>query len=178
MVRAYLMILFVIGVTASMLSRAPSAPAADERRDARILDTSGASTGAAPAQPQMVANLQDGGIELQRNPNGHFYADVQINSQPIHMLIDTGASGIALSRDDARASGIPISIGMNDVVGEGADGAIHGEWVMVDRVSMGPKTVEHVPAMVLNGGEQSLLGQSFLKQFAAVEIHGDTMTLR
>src|SRR3982751_6521834 len=107
MVRAYLMILFVIGVTASMLSRAPSAPAADERRDARILDTSGASTGAAPAQPQMVANLQEGGIELQRNPNGHFYADVQINSQPIHMLIDTGASGIALSRDDARASGIP-----------------------------------------------------------------------
>ena len=73
---------------------------------------------------------------------------------------------------------VATSIGMNDVVGKGADGDIHGEWVMVDRVTLGPRTAENVPAMVLNGGEQSLLGQSFLKQFAAVEIHGDTMTLR
>jgi len=178
MVRAYLMILLVVGVTASMLTRGPSAPAAGEQRAPQIVDTSAGSTAVEPAQPQTVASLQEGGIELQRNPDGHFYADVQINSQPVHMLIDTGASGIALSRDDARSSGIAVSIGMNDVVGKGAEGAIHGEWVMVDRVTLGPKTVEHVPAMVLNASDRSLLGQSFLKQFAAVEIHGDTMTLR
>jgi predicted aspartyl protease len=34
-----------------------------------------------------------------------------------------------------------------------------------------------MPAMVLNGGEQSLLGQAFLAKFASVEIHGDTMIL-
>jgi len=32
--------------------------------------------------------------------------------------------------------------------------------------------------MILNSGEQSLLGQSFLQKFASVEIRGDTMTLR
>ena len=172
MVRAYLMIVIAIAVAASMLSRAPSAQV-EPARDVQILDPAGtASSGATAQQPQTAA------IELQRNSNGHFYADVQVNSQPIHMLIDTGATGIALSRDDARAAGIATSIGMNDVVGKGADGDIHGEWVMVDRVTLGPRTAENVPAMVLNGGEQSLLGQSFLKQFAAVEIHGDTMTLR
>lgn len=178
MVRAYLMIVIAIAVAASMLSRAPSAQV-EPARDIQILDPAGtASSGATAQQPQTAAMLEDGAIELQRNSNGHFYADVQVNSQPIHMLIDTGATGIALSRDDARAAGIATSIGMNDVVGKGADGDIHGEWVMVDRVTLGPRTAENVPAMVLNGGEQSLLGQSFLKQFAAVEIHGDTMTLR
>jgi predicted aspartyl protease len=67
---------------------------------------------------------------------------------------------------------------MNDVVGEGAGGSVHGDFVTIDRIELGPKTAEQVPALVLNGGEQSLLGQSFLKQFASVEIHGDTMTLR
>ena len=67
---------------------------------------------------------------------------------------------------------------MNDVVGEGADGAIHGEYVTIDRMSLGERRVEHIDAIVLNSGEQSLLGQSFLSKFASVEIHGDTMVLR
>lgn len=177
MVRAYLMIVITIGVVASMLSRAPSTPPQEEQ-GVRIIDTSSSAGRASAPQPQTMAVMQDGGIELQRNSDGHFYADVQINAQPVHMLIDTGASGIALSRDDAHAAGIATSIGMNDVIGEGAGGAVRGEWVMIDRVTLGPKTAEHVPATVLSGGEQSLLGQSFLKQFAAVEIHGDTMSLR
>jgi predicted aspartyl protease len=49
---------------------------------------------------------------------------------------------------------------------------------MIDRIALGPKTAEQMPAMVLNSGERSLLGQQFLQKFAAVEIHGDTMTLR
>jgi aspartyl protease family protein len=130
----------------------------------------------APQTPT-VANL-DSGVQLQREANGHFYADVQINGTPIHMLVDTGASGIALGREDARRAGIATSIGMNDVVGEGADGSVHGEFVMVDRIALGSTTAEKMPAMVLNSGAQSLLGQQFLEKFAAVEIRGDTMTLR
>ena len=94
------------------------------------------------------------------------------------MLVDTGATGIALSREDARKAGIATSIGMNDVVGEGADGSVHGEYVTIDRMSLGGKTVEQMHAIVLNRGEQSLLGQEFLARFASVEMHGDTMTLR
>jgi aspartyl protease family protein len=94
------------------------------------------------------------------------------------MLVDTGATGIALSRDDARKAGIATSIGMNDVVGQGADGSIHGEYVTIDRMTLGEKTAEQMAALVLSSGSQSLLGQSFLRQFASVEIHGDTMVLR
>ena len=67
---------------------------------------------------------------------------------------------------------------MNDVVGEGADGSVHGEVVTVDRIASATAKAEAIPAIVLNSGGQSLLGQSFLAKFASVEIHGDTMTLR
>jgi len=117
-------------------------------------------------------------VELQRSSDGHFYADVQINGTPVHMLVDTGASQIALSRADAGSAGIATSIGMPEVVGEGADGAVHGEVVTLDRVALGPRTAEGMRAVVLNGGEQSLLGQSFLSTFDSVEIRGDTMVLK
>src|SRR5436305_15140931 len=131
---------------------------------------------APPGSPQF--NSQDGSIALDRAADGHFYADVRINGNPAHMLIDTGASGIALSRDDARAAGLATSIGMNDVVGEGADGAVRGEYVKLDRVELGPLSASGLDAIVLNSGQQSLLGQSFLSKFSSVQIAGDQMVLR
>jgi aspartyl protease family protein len=119
-----------------------------------------------------------GAVELHRHPDGHFYADVEVNGSTLHMLVDTGATQIALSREDARSAGLPTSIGMNDVVGRGADGDVHGEITTLDRVSLGQKTVEGLPVVILNSGEQSLLGQSFLSKFGHVEIEGDKMLLQ
>ncbi len=117
-------------------------------------------------------------IQLTRESNGHFYADVQINGMPVHILVDTGASGIALSRADAQRAGIMTSAAMFQVIGQGANGDVHGEEVRLDRVTLGAKTVEGMPAVVLDAGDQSLLGQSFLSEFDTVEIRGDTMLLR
>ena len=84
----------------------------------------------------------------------------------------------ACPREDARNAGIATSIGMNDVVGRGADGDVRGEFVSLDRVELGSKRAEGVEAVVLNSGEQSLLGQTVLSQFGSVEIQGDKMVLR
>jgi aspartyl protease family protein len=131
-----------------------------------------------PAARADSLNPLDHSIELTRDSNGYFYADVTINGAPLHMLIDTGATVIALSRNDAQMAGIATNIGMTDVVGEGADGAVHGQQVTLDRVTLGDKSVEGLPAIVLSSGGQSLLGQSFLSRFASVHIEGDKMVLR
>ena len=94
------------------------------------------------------------------------------------MMVDTGASAIALSRDDARMAGIATDIGMHDVVGAGADGDIHGQYVRLERVELGPLSAQGLDAIVLNSGSQSLLGQNFLSKFANVSIEGDRMILR
>ena len=123
-------------------------------------------------------NIGSGEMVLDRGSDGHFYADVEINGTPVHMLVDTGASGIALSREAARSAGIATSIGMNEVIGQGAGGEVHGEQVQIDRIRLGAVSMEGVSAVVLDGGEMSLLGQDFLQRFQSVEIRDDRMILR
>jgi aspartyl protease family protein len=131
-----------------------------------------------PQAPPPAAHFHADGVVLRRQPDGHFYADAQINGATVHMLVDTGATAIALSRDDARKAGIGTSIGMPGIVGEGAGGAVKGEYVTLDRISLGEEAAVGMPAIVLDGGGRSLLGQAFLSKFASVEIRGDTMVLR
>ena len=64
------------------------------------------------------------------------------------------------------------------VIGQGAGGDLTGEIVALDRVSLGPKEVRDMRAAVIDGGDISLLGQSFLSQFASVSIEDDKMVLR
>lgn len=171
--RIYVFIVAALGLFGWLASNLPSprAPAAGDGTVPTALTFE-----PAPTQPQFTD--QDGSVELQRQPDGHFYADVRVNGTYIHMLVDTGASAIALSREDAQSAGIATSIGMNDVVGEGADGAIHGEYARLEKVELGPLSAERLDAIILNNGQQSLLGQSFLGKFASVQIEGDRMVLR
>ncbi|MEO6433115.1 MAG: TIGR02281 family clan AA aspartic protease [Sphingomicrobium sp.] len=125
-----------------------------------------------------VASYTGAGLVLKRHGDGHFYANVEINGATIEMLIDTGASGVALSENDARRIGIATSIGMRDHIGEGAGGAVYGDVVQLNRVRLGDVELDQVQAVVLKGGNMSLLGQSFLAKFGKVEIEGDRMFLR
>ena len=176
MLRWYLVIVVVAVAVASTLGRLPGSGAAPQRA---IM-----ANAAEPPSPDATGSAEslnplDRGIVLKRASNGYFYADVQINNgAPLHMVVDTGATVIALSREDAQMAGLAVPIGMNDVVGQGPDGAVRGQQVMLDRVTMGDKTVEGIPAIVLNSGGQSLLGQSFLSKFASVHIEDDKMILR
>ena len=179
MARNYLLFLIVAGVLSSMMSRCSSGP--DSKMNSYGYEAQVArhetDMGRGYPETSQSSNPYDA-LELRRESNGHFYADVEINGTQVRMLVDTGASGIALSRDDAQRAGIAISAGMFDVVGEGAGGAVRGEHVMIDRVALGGKTAEGLPAVVLDGGDQSLLGQTFLRRFGSVEIEGDRMLLR
>ena len=178
--RVVFVFVLAIGFMASLLTNLPSRDASSEASKVLVDARKGRANGPAIARatngPQF--NSQDGSIELQRNDDGHFYADVRINGAPIRMLIDTGASGIALSREDAQMAGLATSIGMTDVVGEGASGEVHGQWVRLDRVELGPLSASGLDAAILDGGQQSLLGQSFLRKFGKVQIEDDRMVMR
>jgi aspartyl protease family protein len=133
------------------------------------------------AQVNLGGKASEGGgkqIVLTAQSGGHFHANGAINGQSVRFMVDTGATGIALTRDDARRAGLAVSAGMFDVVAEGASGEVKGEWVTLDSVKLGREEAMQVPAVILDGGQQSLLGQSFLQQFSSVEIKGDRMLLR
>ena len=180
MIRGYLFVIVMLGAFASMMSSLASHVSSSSNSQPTIRaedDRTDAERSEAPDYAS-YSGASDSVVRLERDDDGHFYADVEINGARVHALVDTGATGIALSREDARKVGLATSIGMPGIVGRGADGDVHGEIVMLDRIALGGKTAEQMPAAVLNAGEQSLLGQSFLSKFDSVEIRGDTMVLR
>ena len=178
--RALFIWIFAFGFLGALVSHLPSRSPSGKLPDAAqsAFDDEKARIAELKAKNEPQFTSEDGSVTLERNEDGHFYADVQINGSNVHMLVDTGASGIALSRDDARAAGLAPSLGMPDVVGEGADGEVHGEYVKLDRVELGPLSATGMEAVVLNSGEQSLLGQSFLSKYSSVQIENDRMVLR
>ncbi len=118
-------------------------------------------------------------IAIERSSDGHFYADVDVDGTPVGFLIDTGASSIALTGADAEAIGLYWDDDELQVVGRGASGDVFGKPVTLKEVTLGDFVVRNVPAAIVpNGLDKSLLGQSFLKEIENVNISGDLMVLR
>ena len=176
--RTYLICVILLGMLGCMVSRGLSSPSSRGAGFEQGVNKANCGVYFGFDAISAATRRADGSVELHRASDGHFYADVEINGSKIHALVDTGASVIALSREDARSAGVATSIGMNEVVGQGADGAVHGEVVTLDRIQLGDKEAEKMSAIILNSGEQSLLGQEFLSKFESVQIKGDKMVLR
>lgn len=120
----------------------------------------------------------DGEVRLTRRGDGHFYADVEVNGTNVEFMIDTGASGIALTPKDAERVGLRLDEGERTYVGQGAGGALTGQLVELDQVRLGPRSASGMNAAVIDGAGTNLLGQSFLTRFQEVTVRGDVMTLR
>ena len=144
---------------------------------------------AAKAERRSQANVAEFGSEetatatlgetvLHRSGNGHFYVDAEVDGQVVNFVVDTGATGVALTVEDARRIGINFSESDFDVVGTGASGAVRGTTIMLESVSVDGKEVRGVQAAVLEGLEVSLLGQSYLTRIGSVQMSGEKMLLR
>jgi aspartyl protease family protein len=59
-----------------------------------------------------------------------------------------------------------------------ASGIAQGKAVTLPKVSIEGKDVPEVEAMIIEGAEVSLLGQSYLARISGVQMNGDTMVLR
>lgn len=119
-----------------------------------------------------------GAIELHRQSDGHFHADLRVNGTPLSLMVDTGASQIVLSQRDARAAGIDLDRLDFRNRAETANGWVATAPVRLDELRFGDLTNRNVPASVSAGSlDTSLLGMDYLRRFARIEIEGDTMRL-
>ena len=117
-------------------------------------------------------------VRLERENNGHFYVHGEVNGQLARFVVDTGASMVALTMEDAERLGVPYNEAEFEIVGTGASGPVRGQMVKLDRVVVEGREVTEVSGAVLEGLEISLLGQSFLSRIGSVEMSGDYMILR
>lgn len=116
---------------------------------------------------------------IERSDDGHFYVDAEVNGQLVHFLVDTGASSVVLTMADAKHVGLPFSEAQFSVIARGASGDVSGQIMKIGRVAIGRKEAFDVQgAVVAEGLDVSLLGQSFLSRIGTLVIDGDRMILR
>lgn len=116
---------------------------------------------------QHVARASSSGapsITLQADGLGHFLTLGRINGGTVNMMVDTGASMIALSAADASRIGLPYKQGKRGLVNT-ANGTVAVYLVKLDSVKVGDIELHHVDAAVHDTQLPfALLGMSFLNR--------------
>lgn len=112
-----------------------------------------------------------GQIELPRAPDGHYYLTALINGAPVRFVVDTGATGIVMSLNDARKVGIPEETLIFAGEAMTANGPVKTAPVSLKEFQVGPYADRNVRAWV-NGGkmDSSLLGMSYLQRYSKIEM--------
>lgn len=128
-----------------------------------------------PNRAEVLA-LQHGEVRLQRNPDGHYLAQGEIDGQPVTFLVDTGATRVALS--PGLAEKLALTRGPAVKV-ETANGATRAYQTRLQTVRLGTLEVHDVAALITPGldSDTVLLGMSFLKQMEFTQ-RGSELTLK
>ena len=114
--------------------------------------------------PAVQVSERAGEIVLRRNRAGHFQAPGEINGVPVTFLVDTGATGVALSSSVARRVGARPG---RAVRSQTARGETISYLTRLDRVSLGNMSAHDVGGSIVPEMTEDavLLGMSFLSRF-------------
>lgn len=137
----------------------------------------------AAAQPERLAVAQASAsgtaTQVVKGPDGHYWAQATIEGRAVRVLIDTGASVVALTRADARRLGVDPEPDAFTGRVQTASGLARAAPVELAAVSVAGARVERVQALVVEEGlAYSLLGMSYLGRLSAFEATPSGLTLR
>jgi aspartyl protease family protein len=114
-------------------------------------------------------------VVLKRGLDGHYRAEALINGHKVNVLIDTGATGVAISQSTADKLKLKS---MNAVRTNTANGESIGYMVRLNSVKIGGIHAENVAAMIAPGLDgDALLGMSFLGRMD-VRLYKGEMTIK
>ena len=130
----------------------------------------------APAAPDAIPGQS---AQIARSADGHYWAEADIDGRAVRVLVDTGASVVALTRQDALRLGLRLrSTDFTQTV-QTASGPVKAAPVELDHVAVAGARVDKVRALVVEKGlPHSLLGMSYLGRLSAFEARPSGLTLR
>jgi aspartyl protease family protein len=117
-------------------------------------------------------------VEIKSSGN-HYYATVDVNGRKLDVLVDTGASMVALTHEDARRLMLSPRESDFTLSVQTANGVSRFAPVTLDRVAIGGIEVRRVQAAVAEPGRlaTTLLGMSFLSRLQRVDMRAGVMVL-
>jgi aspartyl protease family protein len=132
-----------------------------------------------PAQVQAAEPAEGSPAQVVKAVDGHYWAEAAVNGHEVKFLIDTGATAVSLTTDDARRLGIDPA-GLNyDARVITASGPARAARIKLDSISVAGAQVRDVDALVIETGLQtSLLGMTYLGRLSQFEATQTGMILR
>jgi aspartyl protease family protein len=127
-----------------------------------------------------VASMPGGSVELLVDNRGHYQATAQINGSSVEVLVDTGATNVALTYEDAERAGIYVRPQDFTHRANTANGVSRIAPVMIDSISIGSITVRNVRGAVAERGklQETLLGMAFLGRLSRAEMSRGRLLLQ
>lgn len=131
-------------------------------------------------RPSLDAPALYSTTELKADSSGHYFAAADINGTTIPVMVDTGASGVALSYEDADKVGLRPHMLDYDTPINTANGIVKAARVTLRRVEVDNVRVRDVEGVVLPEGalRGSLLGMSFLGRLSSFRIENGVLYLK
>ncbi|WP_122076263.1 TIGR02281 family clan AA aspartic protease [Pseudophaeobacter sp. EL27] len=129
-------------------------------------------------RPQQSVMSEAGRVTVPRSSDGHYYLTLMVNDAQVEFLVDTGASEVVLSTEDARRAGLePEKLAYLGRANT-ANGIVRTASVWVDELALG-KIRDRNLRVSVNQGEmdQSLLGMTYLQRWSSIEIRDQALVL-
>jgi len=118
-------------------------------------------------------------VRIPRDNSGGYTTVGSINGRTVNMLVDTGATSVAMSSVEAKRLGLQYWLNGTKIMVSTASGYAKGYNIVLKRVQVGSISLNNVGATVIEGGSprEVLLGMTFLNR---VEMNnsGNVMLLR
>jgi aspartyl protease family protein len=127
----------------------------------------------------VIKGADENTLSIIANQSGHFFVNATVNGVDMKFMIDTGATNVALTRNDARSLGIDLdSLSYANKVST-ANGVVWFASVTLDHIQIGNIKIQNVNAAVGrdDGLDTSLLGMSFLNKLKSYQVQNDTLTM-
>lgn len=146
------------------------------------------STGRPPASAVLPGNNASAPTILRTGPTvrslvyrtderGHVALTAMVNGAPVRFLVDTGASRVTLTAEDARAAGTDRGGLVFNQRALTANGLSREAPVTLREIRIDRLSIDNVSAAVNENLTMSLLGMSFLKRLKSFEMRDGTLTI-
>lgn len=133
----------------------------------------------ANVMPSHVSSYDgDNKMSIGRSLDGHFHLEAKVNGKSMKFLVDTGASDIAISKQDAIRIGIDMSGLRYSKKYSTANGVVFAAPITLSKLQIGSVIFYDVKAHVNDGDlDTSLLGMSIISKFKNFTIDNDLLIL-
>ncbi|MEM8748680.1 MAG: TIGR02281 family clan AA aspartic protease [Pseudomonadota bacterium] len=133
----------------------------------------------ANVKSETETSKRSGTATAYRDRNGHFEFNASMNGSNVRVLVDTGASAVAINRTTARRIGIKVRDSDFRHPANTANGKINVASATIKKLRIGGVSMRNVKAMVLDDQalNNTLLGMSFLNRLKTFQFEGNRLKL-